>query len=63
MSTNAQIIMTMALAPRTSDTFTYPEAMNSSQHEHWNQVKEEECTLILLKNTFRTVNCLEARQL
>ena len=45
-----------------SDPFTYPEAMDSPQHEHWKRAMEEECTSILLKNTFTTVNSREARQ-
>jgi hypothetical protein len=46
-----------------SDPFTYAEAMDSPQHEHWKRAMEEECTSILLNNTFTTVNYQEARQL
>jgi len=63
ISTNALIIMAKALASTTSDPFTYVEAMDSPQHEHWKGAMEEECTLILLNNTFTTVNSREARQL
>ena len=43
--------------------FTYAEAMHSLQHEHLNRAMEEQCTSILLNNTFTTVNSREARQL
>jgi hypothetical protein len=65
ISANALIIMAKALASTSinSDPFTYAEAMDSPQHEHWKRAMEEECTSILLKNTFTTVNPREARQL
>jgi len=37
--------------------------MDSPQHEHWKRAMEEECTSILLNDTFTTVNSREARQL
>jgi hypothetical protein len=46
-----------------SDPFTYAEAMDSPQHEHWKRAMEAECTSILLNNTFTTINSREARQL
>jgi hypothetical protein len=63
IAAHALIIMVMSLASTTSDPFTYPEAMDSPQHEHWNGAMEEECTSIQLNNTFTTVNSREARQL
>jgi len=65
ISANALIIMAKAL-PSTSinsNPFTYAEAMDSPQHEHWKRAMEEECTSILLNNTFTTVNSRESRQL
>jgi len=58
-------MMAKALASTTinSDPPTYVEAMDSPQHEHWKQAMEEECTSILLNNTYTTVNSREARQL
>jgi len=46
-----------------SDPFTYAETMDSPQQDHWKQAMEEECPLILLNNTFTTINFWEARQL
>jgi hypothetical protein len=63
ISTNAQIIIAKAHPSMTSDPFTYPEAMDISQYEHWKRVMEEECTSILINNTFTTGNSQEARQL
>jgi len=63
ISANALIIMAKALASTTSDPSTYVEAMDSPHHEHWKQAMEEECTSILLNNTFTTFNPQEARQL
>jgi hypothetical protein len=37
--------------------------MNSPQRDHWKQAMEEECTSILLNNTFKTINSREASQL
>jgi len=51
ISANALIIMATALASTTSDPFTYVEAMDSAQHEHWKRAMEEECTSILLNTT------------
>jgi hypothetical protein len=65
LSANAIIIMAKALASTSinSDPFPSAEAMDSPQHEHWKRAMEEECTSILLNNTFTTVNSREARQL
>jgi len=63
ISANALIITAKALPSATSDSFTYAEAMDSPKHEHWKQPMEEECTSILLNNTFTTVNSQEVRQL
>jgi len=65
ISTNALIIMAKALASTSinSDPFTYAEAMDSAQRDDWKRAMEEECTSILLKNTFTTINSREARQL
>jgi hypothetical protein len=46
-----------------SDPFTYAEAMVSPQRDDWKRAMEEECTSILLNNTFTTINSREARQL
>jgi hypothetical protein len=46
-----------------SDPFTYAEAMDSPQREDWKRAMYEECTSILLNNTFTTINSREARQL
>jgi hypothetical protein len=55
--------MAKALASTTSDPLTYAEAMGSPHHKHWKRALKEECTLILLNNTFTTGNCQKARQL
>jgi len=39
------------------------EAMDNPQQDHWKRAMEEECTSILLNNTFTTINSWEARQL
>jgi hypothetical protein len=44
-----------------SDPLTYVEAMNSPQRDDWKRAIKEECTSILLDNTFTTVNFREAR--
>jgi len=65
ISANALIIMSKALASTSinSDPFTYAEAMDSPQRDDWKRAMEEECTSILLNNTFTTINSQEARQL
>jgi len=65
ISANALIIMAKALASRpiNSNPFTYVEAMDSPQRDHWKRAMEEEFTLILLNNTFTTLNSREATQL
>ena len=65
ISPNALIIMAKALASTSinSDPFTYSEAMDSPQPDHWKREMEEECTSILLNDTFTTINSPEARQL
>jgi hypothetical protein len=55
--------MAKAFASTTSDPLTYAEAMGSPHHKHWKQALKEECTLILLNNTFTTGNSQKARQL
>jgi hypothetical protein len=45
------------------DPFTYAEAMKSPQRDHSKRAMEEECTSILLNNTFSTLNSWEAQQL
>jgi hypothetical protein len=62
-SAHTLIIVAMALASTTSDPFTYAEAMDSPQHEHWKRSMEEECTSTLLNNTFTTVNSPQATPL
>jgi hypothetical protein len=55
--------MVKALASTTSDRFTYAEAMDCPQHEHWKRAMEEECTSIHHNNTFTTVYPREVGQL
>jgi hypothetical protein len=64
ISPNALIIMAMALASTSinGDPFTYAEAMDSPQRDHWKRAMEEESTSILLSNTFTTINFREAMQ-
>jgi hypothetical protein len=47
----------------TGDPYTYPEAMESPQRDHWKRAMEEESTSILLNNTFSALNSREARPL
>jgi len=65
ISANALIIIAMALASTSinSDPFIYAEAMDSPQRDDWKRAMEEECTSILLNNTFITIKSREARQL
>jgi len=65
ISAIALIIMAKALASTSinSEPFTYAEAMDSPQRDDWKRAMEEECTLILLNNTFTTISSREARQL
>jgi hypothetical protein len=45
------------------DPFTYAEAMESPQRDHWKIAMEEESTSIVLNNTCSSLNYREARQL
>jgi len=65
ISTNALIVMAKALTSTSinSDPFTYAETIDSPQRDHWKRAMDEECTLILLNNTFTTINSREAWQL
>jgi len=47
----------------TGDPYTYAEAMESPQRNHWKRAMEEDSTSILLYNTFSALNSREARQL
>ena len=47
----------------TGDPYTYAEAMESPQRDYWKIAMEEESTLILLNDTFSTLNSREVRQL
>jgi len=47
----------------TGDPFSYAEAMESPQQDHWKRAMEEESTSILLNNTFSALNSREARKL
>jgi len=47
----------------TGDPYTYAEAMESPQRDHWKRAMEEETTSILLNNTFSALNSWEAQQL
>jgi len=51
-----------ALMASATDLFTYAEAMESPQRDHWKRAMEEESTSILLNNTFSALNSREARQ-
>jgi hypothetical protein len=46
----------------TGDPYTYAEAMESPQRDHWKRAMEEESTSILLNNTFYTLNSRQAWQ-
>jgi len=50
-----------ALTASAADLFTYGEAMENPQRDHWKRAMEEESTSILLNNTFSTLNSREAR--
>jgi len=65
ISTKALIILAKALASTSinSDPFTYAEATDSPQRNHLKGAMEEECTSILLNDTFTTINSRGARQL
>jgi len=52
-----------ALTASATDPFTYTEAMEIPQQNHWKSAIEEESTSILLNNTFSALNSREARQL
>jgi hypothetical protein len=52
-----------ALTASATDPFTYAEAIESLQRDHWKRAIEEESTSILLNNTFSALNSCEARQL
>jgi len=54
---------TEAFTASATDPFTYTEAMESPQRNHWKTAMEEESTSILLNNTFSALNSREARQL
>jgi len=64
-SANTLIIMAKALASRSisRDPLTSTVAMDSPQRDNANRAMEDECALILLNNTFTTINSREARQL
>jgi len=47
----------------TGDPYTYAEAMDSPQRDHWKRAMEDESTSILINNTFSALNSREARQL
>jgi len=55
--------LTASAAAATGDPFTYSEAMDSPQRDHWKRAMEEECTSILLNNTFSALNSRETWQL
>ena len=47
----------------TGDPFTYADAMECPQRDHWKRAMEHESSSIMLNNTFSTLNSHEARQL
>jgi len=51
------------LTASASEPFTYVEAKESPQRNHWKWAMEEESTSILLNNTFTALNSGEAWQL
>jgi hypothetical protein len=55
---SAEALMTSA-----ADPFTYAEATEHSQQNHWKRALEEESTSILFNNTFSALSSREARQL
>jgi len=65
MSANTLIIMAKSLASTSinSDPLSYAEATDRPHRDRWKQAMEEECTSMLLHNTFTTINSWEARQL
>jgi hypothetical protein len=56
-------VSTEALTASATDSFTYAEAIESPQRDHWKIAMEEESTSILLDNTFSALNSREALQL
>jgi hypothetical protein len=52
-----------ALTASIEDLFTYAEAMESPERDHWKRAMEEERTSILLNTTFSALNSHKARQL
>jgi len=52
-----------ALTASIEDPFTYVEAMESPQRDHWKRAMQEESTSIMLNNTFSALNSQEALQL
>jgi hypothetical protein len=54
---------TLTASAATGDPYTYAEAMDSPQRDHWKRSMEENSTSILLNNTFSALNSREARQL
>jgi len=65
ISANALIIIAKPLASTSinSNLLVYAEAIDSVPHEHWKRAMKEECTSIVLNNTFAIVNSREGRQL
>jgi len=65
ISANVLNIMAKALGSTSinSEPFTYEQAMDTPQREDWKRAMDEECTSIMLKNTFTTINSREERQL
>jgi len=54
---------TEALTASAEDPYTFAEAMESPQRDHWKRPMEEVRTSILRNNTFSALNSREARQL
>jgi len=52
-----------ALPASAEDPYTYTEALECSQRDHWKRAMEEESTWIQLNNTLSALNSREARQL
>jgi hypothetical protein len=46
-----------------SNPFTHVEALGSPLRNRWNRAMDEECTSVVLNNTFTSVTSREARQL
>jgi hypothetical protein len=65
ITANTPIIMAEVLASTSinSDPFTHADAMDGPEQDQRKRPMEDECTSILLNNTFTTINFRKAMQL